>query len=94
MDKLTMHTTDGVNANHERLEALFPNCVTETTDKQENVQLAVDYDKLRVEFGEVVEGFDRKVHETTVTEIAKQKPNFFVMRDASVADDNVIDNFE
>lgn len=56
MDKLTMHTTDGVNANLKRLAALFPNCVTETTDEQGNVRLAVDYDKLRVELGEVVEG--------------------------------------
>ena len=56
MDKLTMHTTDGVNANLERLAALFPNCVTETTDELGNVRLAVDYDKLKVELGEVVEG--------------------------------------
>ena len=60
MDKLTMHTTDGVNANLERLAALFPNCVTETTDEQGNVQLAVDYDKLRVELGEVVEGSEER----------------------------------
>ena len=51
-----MHTTDGVNANLERLAALFPNCVTETTDELGNVRLAVDYDKLKVELGEVVEG--------------------------------------
>ena len=60
MDKLTMHTTDGVNANLERLAALFPNCVTETTDEQGNVRLAVDYDKLRVELGEVVEGNEER----------------------------------
>lgn len=51
-----MHTTDGVNANLERIAALFPNCVTETTDELGNVRLAVDYDKLKVELGEVVEG--------------------------------------
>ncbi len=60
MDKLTMHTTDGVNANLKRLAALFPNCVTEKTDKQGNVRLAVDYDKLRVELGEVVEGNEER----------------------------------
>lgn len=60
MDKLTMHTTDGVNANLERLAALFPNCVTETTDEQGNVRLAVDFDKLRVELGEVVEGSEER----------------------------------
>ena len=60
MDKLTMHTTDGVNANLERLATLFPNCVTETTDEQGNVRLAVDFDKLRVELGEVVEGSEER----------------------------------
>ncbi len=29
-----------------------------------------------------------------VTEIAKMKPQYFVMRDASAANDNVLDNFE
>lgn len=38
--------------------------------------------------------FDRKVNETTITEIAKLKPVYFVMCDASAANDNVIDNFE
>lgn len=60
MDKLTMHTANGVNANLERLAALFPNCVTETTDEQGNVRLAVDFDKLRVELGEVVEGSEER----------------------------------
>lgn len=55
-----MHTTDGVNANLERLATLFPNCVTETTDEQGNVRLAVDFDKLRVELGEVVEGSEER----------------------------------
>lgn len=38
--------------------------------------------------------FDKDVNESTITEIAKQKPVYFVMRDASAANDNVIDNFE
>lgn len=38
--------------------------------------------------------FDREVNETTITEIAKLHPVYFVMRDASAANDNVIDNFE
>lgn len=38
--------------------------------------------------------FGREVNETTITEIAKLKPVYFVMRDASAANDNVIDNFE
>ena len=38
--------------------------------------------------------FDRDVNESTITEIAKLEPIYFVMRDASAANDNVIDNFE
>lgn len=38
--------------------------------------------------------FDREVTEATITEIAKLHPVYFVMRDASAANDNVIDNFD
>lgn len=38
--------------------------------------------------------FDTEVNESTVTELAKMKPQYFVMRDASAANDNVLDNFE
>lgn len=38
--------------------------------------------------------FDEAVNETTITEIAKQQPYYFIMRDSSLANDNVADNFE
>lgn len=38
--------------------------------------------------------FDKDVNETAIKEIAKMKPFYFVMRDASMATDNVADNFE
>jgi adenine-specific DNA-methyltransferase len=38
--------------------------------------------------------FDCDVNESTITEISKLQPIYFVMRDASAANDNVIDNFE
>ena len=38
--------------------------------------------------------FDRDVTEAAITEIAKRHPIYFVMRDVSAANDNVIDNFE
>ncbi len=38
--------------------------------------------------------FDENVTEDVITEIAKQKPYYFVMRDSSMADDNVATNFE
>ena len=38
--------------------------------------------------------FDKDVNETTITEIARQHPYYFVLRDSSLATDNVADNFE
>ena len=38
--------------------------------------------------------FDDEVNESTITEIAKLRPVYFVMRDSSAANDNVRDNFE
>lgn len=47
-----------------------------------------------VDEGYLVACFDREVNESAITEIAKQQPVYFVMRDASAVNDNVIDNFE
>ena len=44
--------------------------------------------------GHLMACFDTDVNETTITEIARQKPYYFVMRDSSLATDNVADNFE
>ena len=38
--------------------------------------------------------FDENITESTITEIAKMKPYYFVMRDSSLASDNVADNFD
>ena len=38
--------------------------------------------------------FDEGVNETTIKEVAQKKPFYFVMRDSSLATDNVADNFE
>ncbi len=38
--------------------------------------------------------FDKDVNESTITEIAKMHPQYFVMRDSSAANDNILDNFE
>ena len=47
-----------------------------------------------VDDNSLVACFDRDVTEAAITEIAKLHPIYFVMRDASAANDNVIDNFE
>lgn len=38
--------------------------------------------------------FDRDIDELVITEIARMQPYYFVMRDASAATDNVLDNFD
>ena len=53
MDKLKMHSLDGVAANIDKIGALFPNCVTETM-KDGKVVRAIDFDMLRQELSDVV----------------------------------------
>lgn len=38
--------------------------------------------------------FDKEVNEDAIKEIARQRPTYFVMRDGSLANDQVADNFE
>jgi adenine-specific DNA-methyltransferase len=53
-----------------------------------------DVEVFNVKDGFLVATFDKNVNEETITEIAKSEPVYFVMRDASAADDNVLDNFD
>jgi len=47
-----------------------------------------------VEENYLIACFDDNVTEEAITEIAKQKPYYFVMRDSSMANDSVATNFE
>ena len=47
-----------------------------------------------VEDGYLIVCFDDEINENVITEIAKMKPYYFVMRDSSLATDNVADNFD
>lgn len=47
-----------------------------------------------VEDNYLIACFDENVTEETITEIAKRKPYYFVMRDSSMANDSVATNFE
>ena len=47
-----------------------------------------------VEDGYLVACFDENINEEVITAIAKMKPYYFVMRDSSLATDNVADNFD
>ncbi len=44
--------------------------------------------------GYLIACFDTDINETVITAIAKEKPYYFVMRDSSMATDNVADNFD
>ncbi|MBO7607729.1 MAG: site-specific DNA-methyltransferase [Paludibacteraceae bacterium] len=52
MNKLQMQSADGVSMNIEKIAALFPNCVTETTDKDGNICKGIDFDKLKEELSD------------------------------------------
>lgn len=51
-------------------------------------------DVFSVNNGYLIACFDEDVNEDVIKTIAKRKPYYFVMRDSSLASDNVADNFE
>ena len=57
MDYMKFESPDMVQGNIEKIEALFPNCVTETRDEDGKLKKAVNFDMLRqILSGEVAEG--------------------------------------
>ena len=57
MEKMRMETSDLTAANVEKIGALFPNCVTETTDENGKLKKAINFDLLRQMLSaDVVEG--------------------------------------
>lgn len=90
------NTVDNVKSDRTPLDLLFQ------VLPELNIELSAKIEEMEVNGKKVffVDGnyliatFDTDVNESTVTEIAKMKPQYFVMRDASAANDNVLDNFE
>lgn len=90
------NTVDNVKPDRTPLDLLFQ------VMPELNIELSAKIEEKEVNSKKVffVDGdyliatFDMDVNESTVTEIAKMKPQYFVMRDASAANDNVLDNFE
>ncbi len=57
MEKLKMHTPDGVDRNIERIGQLFPNVLTERLDADGQMQRVIDFDLLRQELSKsIIEG--------------------------------------
>ena len=54
MDKLKLHSLNKVEANIDRIAALFPNCVTERKGESGEVERAIDFDMLKQELSSVI----------------------------------------
>ena len=85
MDKLIMQTTNILDENIRR--------IGELSAKIEKRSIA-GKTVWSVSDGYLMACFDEEVNETAITEIARQQPYYFVMRDSSLANDQVADNFE
>lgn len=90
------NTVDNVKSDRTPLDLLFqvmPELGIELSAQVRSEQLA-GKSVFIVDDGYLIATFDTEVNESTVTEIAKMRPQYFVMRDSSAANDNVLDNFE
>jgi len=63
MEKLKMHSPNFAEENITKLAALFPGCVTESTDEDGNPKKAIDFDLLQQELStSIVEGSQERYH--------------------------------
>ena len=54
MDKLSMQSTNGVQENIEKIQSLFPDCVTETIDERTGELVRkVDFDSTATNFEQI-----------------------------------------
>ncbi len=87
---------DNVKPDRSSEDLLFqvmPECNLPLSAKIERKTIA-GKEVFNVNDGYLLACFDTDVNEAVITEVAKQKPYYFVMRDASLSSDNVADNFE
>ena len=63
MEQMKMHSPDLTQQNIEKIQALFPNCVTEAQGNNGKIKLAIDFDQLKQELsGSIVEGPQERYH--------------------------------
>jgi len=63
MEKLKMHSPNGVEENIEKLAELFPGCVTESADEAGNLKRSIDFDLLKQELStHTVDGPQERYH--------------------------------
>lgn len=97
-EKFTEHTLfeDNVKPDRSSEDLLFQvmlECNLPLSAKIEKQTIA-GKEVFNVNDGYLFACFDEDVNETVITEVAKQKPYYFIMRDKSLSSDNVADNFE
>ena len=56
MEKMKMHSLDVIGSNIEKIQQLFPNCVTERLAKDGKPELAIDFEKLQAELSNEITG--------------------------------------
>lgn len=47
LNKLNMKTLDGISENIEKIEKLFPNCITESKDENGNLKKSINFEVLK-----------------------------------------------
>ena len=65
MEKVQMQSANGVSINIDKIAALFPNCVTETTDKNGNICKGIDFEKLQEELSDDIIGTGKERYQFT-----------------------------
>ena len=91
-DNLVNNVRDG-RTPEDLLFQVMPECNLPLSSKIEEREM---YGKkvFVVNDGYLIACFDTDINEAVITAIAKEKPYYFVMRDSSMATDNVADNFD
>ena len=60
-EKLKMHSMNNIDANIQKIGALFPNCITERKNENGIIEPAIDFDMLKQELSSVlVEGTEER----------------------------------
>ena len=92
--KLISDYTDNIKEDRTPEDLLFQVMLELGVDLSSSIEVNEINDKkvFNVAEGYLMASFDNDIDEQTITEIAKQKPYYFVMRDSSMASDSVATN--
>ena len=94
--KLISDYTDNIKEDRTPEDLLFQVMLELGVDLSSSIEMTEINGKkvFNVAEGYLMASFDDDIDEQTITEVSKQKPYYFVMRDSSMATDSVATNFE